>query len=84
LNLHPHLLSNSLTAAQKWVHYLCYLSGVHPASYPIGTRALFLWVKWPGCVADHSPPSSAEVKKAWSYNSTPQYAFMAWCSIKAQ
>jgi hypothetical protein len=27
------------------------------------------------------PPSSAEVKNAWSYTSTPQYAFMA-CSIK--
>jgi hypothetical protein len=28
-------------------------------------------VKWQGRVADHSPPSSAEVKNAWSYNSTP-------------
>jgi hypothetical protein len=27
--------------------------------------------KWPGCEADHSPPSSAEVKNAWSYTSTP-------------
>jgi hypothetical protein len=32
--------------------------------------------------ADHSPPSSVEVKNAWSYTSTPQYAFMAWCSVK--
>jgi hypothetical protein len=23
-------------------------------------------------------------KNAWSYTSTPQYAFMAWCSVKAQ
>jgi hypothetical protein len=23
-------------------------------------------------------------KKAWSYISAPQYAFMAWCSVKAQ
>jgi len=29
-----------------------------------------------------SSPSSAEVKNAWSYNCTPQYAFMVWCSIK--
>jgi len=29
-----------------------------------------------------TPPSSAEVKNAWSYNCTTQYAFMAWCSIK--
>jgi len=32
--------------------------------------------------ADHPPPSSAEVKNEWSYTSTPQYAFMAWCSVK--
>jgi len=25
----------------------------------------------PGREADHSPPSSAEVKNAWSYTSTP-------------
>jgi hypothetical protein len=37
---------------------------------------------WPGREADHSPPSSAEVKNAWSYTSTPQYALMAWCSVK--
>jgi hypothetical protein len=30
--------------------------------------ALFLGVKWPWREADHSPPSSAEVK--WSYTST--------------
>jgi hypothetical protein len=32
--------------------------------------------------ADNSPPSSAEVKNVWSYTSTPQYAFMAWCLVK--
>jgi hypothetical protein len=32
---------------------------------------LFLEVKWPGCEADHLPPSSAKVKNAWSYTSTP-------------
>jgi hypothetical protein len=37
-----------------------------------------------GREADHSPPSSAEAKNAWSYTFTPQYAFMAWCSVKAQ
>jgi hypothetical protein len=26
----------------------------------------------------------AEVKNAWSYTSTPQYAFMAWWSVKIQ
>jgi len=29
-----------------------------------------LGLKQLGCEADHSPPSSAEVKNAWSYTST--------------
>jgi hypothetical protein len=35
-------------------------------------RALSVGVKRPGREADHSPPSSAEVKNAWSYTCTPQ------------
>jgi hypothetical protein len=57
-------------------------SGAHPSSYPMGNRGSFRGVKRPGREADHSPPSSAEVKNAWSYTSTPQYAFMAWCLFK--
>jgi hypothetical protein len=34
-------------------------------------RASSLRVKRPGREADHSPPSSAEVKNAWSYTFTP-------------
>jgi len=37
-----------------------YVSGAHT-----------LGVKWPGLEADHSPPSSAEVKIAWSCTSNP-------------
>jgi hypothetical protein len=59
-------------------------SGAHPASYPTGTRGSFPWLKRPGREADHSPPSSAEVKNAWSYTSTPHYAFIAWCLVKTQ
>jgi len=33
--------------------------------------ALCLGVKWLWREADHSPPSSAEVRNAWSYTSTP-------------
>jgi hypothetical protein len=33
--------------------------------------ALSLAVQRPGLGGDHTPPSSAEVKNAWSYNSTP-------------
>jgi hypothetical protein len=43
---------------------------------------LSVGVKRPGREADHSPPSSAEVKNAWRYTSTPQYVFMMWCLVK--
>jgi hypothetical protein len=33
--------------------------------------ALFPEVKWPEREADHSPPTSTEVKKMWIYTSTP-------------
>jgi hypothetical protein len=46
--------------------------------------ALSLGVKRPGREADHSFPCTAEVKDAWSYNFTPQCAFIAWRSIKIQ
>jgi hypothetical protein len=42
-----------------------------------GTGASFPGVKRPGREADHSPPTSAEVKKIWIYTSIPPYAFMA-------
>jgi hypothetical protein len=48
------------------------------------TGALFLAVKQLVCEGDHSPPSGAEVKNVWSYNSTPPYIFKAWCLIKHQ
>jgi hypothetical protein len=41
------------------------------------TGGSFPGVKRPGREADHSPPTSAEVKKMWIYTSTPPYAFMA-------
>jgi hypothetical protein len=46
------------------------------------TGAISLGVKRPGREADYSPPSSVEAKNAWSYTSTTQYVFMAWCLIK--
>jgi hypothetical protein len=48
-------------------------TAVGPTQSPIQwvPGALFLGVKWPGREADHSPPSSAEVKNAWSHTSTP-------------
>jgi hypothetical protein len=48
------------------------------------TQPLIQWImgvlspgiKRPRREADHSPPTSAEVKKTWVYTSTPPYAFM--------
>jgi len=36
------------------------------------------------CEADHSPPSSAEVKNMQSYTSTPQYVFLTRYLIKKE
>jgi hypothetical protein len=52
-------------------------SGVHPTSYKMGTEGSFPGLKRQGREADHSPPTSAEVKKMWIYTSTPLYVFIA-------
>jgi hypothetical protein len=39
-------------------------------------------IKRPGRETDQSPPSSSEVKNAWSYTSIPPYVFKAWCLLK--
>jgi hypothetical protein len=59
-------------------------SPLGPTHLPIQwvSGSVSLGVKWHGHEADHSPPYSAKVKNAWSYTSTPQYAFIAWCSVK--
>jgi hypothetical protein len=51
--------------------------GVHPTSYKMGTGSSSPGLKRQGREADHSPPTSAEVKKMWIYTSTPPYVFMA-------
>jgi hypothetical protein len=48
-------------------HHIQTSSGAHPASYPMGTKGSFPRGKAAG---------------AWSYTSTPQCAFMAWCLVK--
>jgi hypothetical protein len=52
----------------------------HPASCTMGTES-FPGVKRPGCGVDHTPPTSAKVKNAWSYTSTPTYALTVWYFI---
>jgi hypothetical protein len=46
-------------------------SGVHPASYPKGSRGSFPKSKATGGEANHSSPPNAEAKNAWSFTSTP-------------
>jgi hypothetical protein len=50
-------------------------SGAHITSYPMDNMGSVLAVKRQGREADHSPPSSAEVKNAWSYTSTSPICF---------
>jgi hypothetical protein len=44
----------------------------------VGTVALSPELKGPRLEADHSPATSADVKKTWIYTSTPPYVFMAY------
>jgi len=52
-------------------------SGVHPASYPMGTRDSF-----PGDKAAEA--WSRGQRMSGAILPLPQYASMAWCSVKAQ
>jgi hypothetical protein len=47
-------------------------------------ETLSLGVKQSEHEADHSFPSSAKVKMHGAITPLPQYAFMLWCSVKAQ
>jgi len=61
-------------------------SALGPSQSPIQwvPGVLSFGVKRPRREDDHAPPSSREFKNAWSYTYTPQYVFVAWCSVKAQ
>jgi len=50
--------------------------------YPVVTGVISLGVEQPEHEADHSSPSRADSKNAWSYTSAPPYIFIAWCLIK--
>jgi hypothetical protein len=62
---------------KNFLYVVHFGSGVHPASYPMGKGALSPGIKRLWREADHSPPTSAEVKKMWIYTSISLYAFMA-------
>jgi len=42
------------------------VSEAHPASFSIGIIALVSGINWPGNGTNYSPPSSTDVKNAWS------------------
>ena len=46
-------------------------SGAQTASYSMGNGVSFPGVKLSGSDADHSHPSTPDVKNEWSYTSTP-------------
>jgi hypothetical protein len=46
-------------------------SGVYASAYPLDTGNLSPGVKRPGSESNHSPPTSAEVKKTWVNTTTP-------------
>jgi hypothetical protein len=85
-----HGLDNRGFESRQELGIFLFTTASRPALWPTQptiqcvSGARCLGVKRPGREADHSPPPSAEVKFAWSYTSTPQYAFMAWCSVKVQ
>jgi hypothetical protein len=75
--------SSSPGRVKKFLFSTSFRPGMGPTQPPIQwvPGALFSGVKRPGREADHSAPTTAEVKKIWIYTSTPPYAFMALCLI---
>jgi hypothetical protein len=77
----------SISAGEMMGFFFLLATASRPALRP--TQSPLQWVvevftpglKRLGREADHLPPPSAEFKNAWSYTSTPQYVFMAWCLI---
>jgi hypothetical protein len=57
-------------------------SGTHPFSYLMGTRGSFRGGKATGAWSWPLTSIQYRGQNEWRYTSTPQYAFMAWCSVK--
>jgi hypothetical protein len=69
--------SSSPGRFKNFIHVVQIGSGVHPTSCQMHRGALSPRVYRQGREADHSPTTSAEVKKMWMYASIPQYVYMA-------
>jgi hypothetical protein len=57
--------------------------GLTQSSIQWAPWSLFPGIKRPGRGADHSPPSSGEVRNVWSCTYTHPCLFVAWCLIEA-
>jgi hypothetical protein len=44
----------------------------------------YLSVKWTDSEADHSLPYTAEIKRQWSYTSTPSYILITWSLLSTR
>jgi hypothetical protein len=64
---------------KNFLHVVHTGSGAHPASSPVGTGGFFSGGKAAGREADHSPPTSAEVKKRGSVHRLPHTP--SWSSV---
>jgi hypothetical protein len=67
---------------KQWRDFYLFSTAPRPALRPTPIQgvlgAISPAVKRPIIEADHSPPPSAEVKNAWSCNSTHKYVIMTW------
>jgi hypothetical protein len=79
----PRGRSSSPGGVKNFHSYMSCRPALGPTKPPIQwvPGALSPGVKQPGCEADHSLPTTAEVKKTLIYTSTSLYAFMALCLI---
>jgi len=88
LNFLAHILGVRGFDSRRGLLIILFSTASRPAlgptqgSYSMGTGGSFPGLKRPLREADHSPPSSSEIKNAWRYTTTPQYVFMAWCLVK--
>jgi hypothetical protein len=58
------------------------IPGTLPTVRPAPCWDPSLWVQWLGIENDHTSPPTPEVKKVWSYTSTPPYIFVLWFWLK--
>jgi hypothetical protein len=77
--------SSSSSSSSSWYFVRLYIElGAHPASYPMGTRGSF-----PGGKSGQGVKLTTHLHlvSRWMNGAIPplpHYAFMAWCSVKAQ